>query len=128
MQSIPSRFISEISREFIDDDATLNASAINTINTYGNTLQNIAPYDNQKKKLSAMERLKAAGYFDNSREVFDDISDADNISVFQNQRVFHTKFGYGIVIDNENDRIEVDFDKAGKKIVLSSYLEVVKND
>ena len=128
MQSIPSRFISEISREFIDDDATLNAYAINTINTYVNTLQNIAPYDNQKKKLSAMERLKAAGHFDNSTEVFDDISDADNVSVLQNQRVFHTKFGYGIVIGNENDRVEVDFDKAGKKIVLSSYLEVVKND
>ena len=50
------------------------------------------------------------------------------MSVLQNQRVFHTKFGYGIVIDNENDRVEVDFDKAGKKIVLSSYLEIVKND
>ncbi|MEL0185222.1 MAG: UvrD-helicase domain-containing protein [Hyphomicrobiales bacterium] len=128
MQSIPSRFISEISREFIDDDATLNAAAINTINTYGNTFQNIAPYDYQKKKLSAMERLKAAGHFDNSIEVFDDISDDNNEIVFQNQRVFHTKFGYGIVIGNENDRVEVDFDKAGKKIVLSSYLEVVKND
>jgi DNA helicase-2/ATP-dependent DNA helicase PcrA len=128
MQSIPSRFISEISREFIDDDATLNATTINTNNTYGNALQNITPYDYQKKKLSAIERLKAAGHFDNSIETFDDISDADNISVLQNQRVFHTKFGYGIVIDNENDRVEVDFDKAGKKIVLSSYLEVVKND
>ena len=128
MQSIPSRFISEISREFIDDDATLNAASINTINTYANSLQNIAPYDYQKKKLSAMERLKAAGHFDNSIEVFDDISDDNNEIVFQNQRVFHTKFGYGIVIGNENDRVEVDFDKAGKKIVLSSYLEVVKND
>ena len=128
MQSIPSRFISEISIEFIDDDTTLNAAAINTINTYGNALQNIAPYDYQKKKLSAMERLKAAGHFDNSIEVFNDISYTDNVSVFQNQRVFHTKFGYGIVIGNENDRVEVDFDKAGKKIVLSSYLEVVKND
>jgi DNA helicase-2/ATP-dependent DNA helicase PcrA len=127
MQSIPSRFISEISREFIDDDATLNATTINTNNTYGNALQNITPYDYQKKKLSAIERLKAAGHFDNSIETFDDISDADNMSVLQNQRVFHTKFGYGIVIDNENDRVEVDFDKAGKKIVLSSYLEVVKN-
>ncbi len=128
MQSIPSRFISEISREFIDDDTTLYAPAINTINTYGNALQNITPYDYQRKKLSAMERLKAAGHFDNSTETFDDISDADNLIVLQNQRVFHTKFGYGIVIDNENDRVEVDFDKAGKKIVLSSYLEVVKND
>jgi len=127
MQSIPSRFISEISRKFIDDDVTLNAASINTINTYANSLQNIAPHDYQKKKLSAMERLKAAGHFDNSIEVFDDISDADNKSVIQNQRVFHTKFGYGIVVGIENDRVEVDFDKAGKKIVLSSYLEVVKN-
>ncbi len=125
MQSIPSRFISEISREFIDDDSTLSGI---TINTYGNGIQNTSAFDYQKKKLSAIDRLKAAGHFNNNIEAFEDISDYTDVSVLQNQRVFHTKFGYGIVIDNENDRVEVDFDKAGKKIVLSSYLEVVKND
>ena len=125
MQSIPSRFISEISREFIDDDSTLIGT---TINTYGNGIQNTSEFDYQKKKLSAIDRLKAAGHFNNNIEALEEISDYNNVSVLQNQRVFHTKFGYGIVIDNENDRVEVDFDKAGKKIVLSSYLEVVKND
>jgi len=125
MQSIPSRFISEISREFIDDASTLSGT---TINTYGNGIQNTSAFDYQKKKLSAIDRLKAAGHFNNNIEAIEEISDYNNVSVLQNQRVFHTKFGYGIVIDNENDRVEVDFDKAGKKIVLSSYLEVVKND
>ena len=125
MQSIPSRFISEISREFIDDASTLSET---TINTYGNGIQNTSAFDYQKKKLSAIDRLKAAGHFNNNIEAIEEISDYNNVSVLQNQRVFHTKFGYGIVIDNENDRVEVDFDKAGKKIVLSSYLEVVKND
>jgi DNA helicase-2/ATP-dependent DNA helicase PcrA len=125
MQSIPSRFISEISREFIDDASTLSGT---TINTYGNGIQNTSAFDYQKKKLSAIDRLKAAGHFNNNIEAIEEISDYNNVSVLQNQRVFHIKFGYGIVIDNENDRVEVDFDKAGKKIVLSSYLEVVKND
>lgn len=125
MQSIPSRFISEISREFIDDASTLSGT---TINTYGNGIQNTSAFDYQKKKLSAIDRLKAAGHFNNNIEAIEEISDYNNVSVLQNQRVFHTKFGYGIVIDNENDRVEVDFDKAGKKIVLSSYLEIVKND
>jgi len=125
MQSIPSRFISEISREFIDDASTLSGT---TINTYGNGIQNTSAFDYQNKKLSAIDRLKAAGHFNNNIEAIEEISDYNNVSVLQNQRVFHTKFGYGIVIDNENDRVEVDFDKAGKKIVLSSYLEVVKND
>ena len=125
MQSIPSRFISEISREFIDDASTLSGTSINT---YGNGIQNTSAFDYQKKKLSAIDRLKAAGHFNNNIEAMEEISDYNNVSVLQNQRVFHTKFGYGIVIDNENDRVEVDFDKAGKKIVLSSYLEVVKND
>ncbi|MBL6624275.1 MAG: UvrD-helicase domain-containing protein [Rhizobiales bacterium] len=125
MQSIPSRFISEISREFIDDASTLSGT---TINTYGNGIQTTSAFDYQKKKLSAIDRLKAAGHFNNNIEAIEEISDYNNASVLQNQRVFHTKFGYGIVIDNENDRVEVDFDKAGKKIVLSSYLEVVKND
>ncbi len=37
-------------------------------------------------------------------------------------RVFHSKFGYGTVIASEGDRLDVDFDKAGAKKVLASFL------
>jgi DNA helicase-2/ATP-dependent DNA helicase PcrA len=38
-------------------------------------------------------------------------------------RVFHQKFGYGTIRAAEDDRLEVDFDKAGEKRVLNRFVE-----
>ena len=40
-------------------------------------------------------------------------------------RVFHLKFGTGTVIQQDNDRLTIDFDHAGRKTVLQSYVEKV---
>lgn len=39
------------------------------------------------------------------------------------QRVFHEKFGYGTVTATEDDKIFVDFEKAGAKRVLASFVQ-----
>ncbi|MCU0886571.1 MAG: UvrD-helicase domain-containing protein [Rubritepida sp.] len=39
------------------------------------------------------------------------------------QRVFHQKFGYGRVTAVEDDRLDVDFEKAGAKRVLDRFVE-----
>jgi len=38
-------------------------------------------------------------------------------------RVFHQKFGYGTVRTVEADRLEIDFEKAGTKKVIDSFVE-----
>jgi DNA helicase-2/ATP-dependent DNA helicase PcrA len=38
-------------------------------------------------------------------------------------RVFHQKFGYGTVTSAEDDRLDIDFDKAGSKRVLDRFVE-----
>jgi DNA helicase-2/ATP-dependent DNA helicase PcrA len=38
-------------------------------------------------------------------------------------RVFHQKFGYGTVLSVEEDRLDVDFEKAGTKRVLDRFVE-----
>ena len=40
-------------------------------------------------------------------------------------RVFHSKFGYGAVTAIEGNKLEIDFEKAGAKRVLDSFVEVV---
>ncbi len=45
----------------------------------------------------------------------------DSVSV--GQRVFHEKFGYGIVTGAEDDRLDVAFEKAGQKRVLDRFVE-----
>jgi DNA helicase-2/ATP-dependent DNA helicase PcrA len=37
-------------------------------------------------------------------------------------RVFHTQFGYGIIIGIEDDKVEVKFDKSGTKKLIDRYL------
>ena len=39
------------------------------------------------------------------------------------ERVFHIKFGYGLVAQIDGNKLTVDFDKAGRKKVVDSFLE-----
>jgi len=39
------------------------------------------------------------------------------------QRVFHDKFGYGEVIGMEGNKLEIEFDKAGTKRVIDSFVQ-----
>ncbi|HTW28132.1 MAG TPA: UvrD-helicase domain-containing protein [Acetobacteraceae bacterium] len=48
---------------------------------------------------------------------------ADAIPV--GSRVFHQKFGYGVVRAAEDDRLDIEFDKAGSKRVLDRFVERV---
>jgi DNA helicase-2/ATP-dependent DNA helicase PcrA len=38
-------------------------------------------------------------------------------------RVFHQKFGYGVVTATEDDRLDIAFDKSGAKRVLDRFVE-----
>ena len=43
-------------------------------------------------------------------------------SFTQGDRVFHTKFGYGTVMGIEGDKLDIEFDKAGAKKVVSRFI------
>jgi DNA helicase-2/ATP-dependent DNA helicase PcrA len=38
------------------------------------------------------------------------------------QRVFHGKFGYGIIAAIEGNKLEIDFEHAGRKKVIDSFV------
>ncbi|MEM9912959.1 MAG: UvrD-helicase domain-containing protein, partial [Pseudomonadota bacterium] len=51
------------------------------------------------------------------------VIDAEALSAYQTgDRVFHQKFGYGVVMSIEGDKLEIDFDKAGLKNVISRFV------
>ena len=52
---------------------------------------------------------------------FDSTSTLDTLTV--GDRVFHQKFGYGRVIHVDANKLTVDFDKAGEKRVIDSFVE-----
>lgn len=39
------------------------------------------------------------------------------------ERVFHLKFGYGQIAEVDGNKLTVDFDKAGRKKVVDSFVE-----
>ncbi len=48
----------------------------------------------------------------------------ENASAFSTgERVFHIKFGYGEITAVDGNKLSVDFDKAGKKRVMASFVE-----
>ncbi len=57
------------------------------------------------------------------REARGVVIDATAVSAFsEGDRVFHQKFGYGIVTGIEGDKLEVDFSKAGVKRVVAGFV------
>jgi DNA helicase-2/ATP-dependent DNA helicase PcrA len=38
-------------------------------------------------------------------------------------RVFHQKFGYGTVAAVDGDKLDIEFDKAGRKKVIDSFVQ-----
>ena len=40
------------------------------------------------------------------------------------QRVFHDKFGYGEVVDQEGNKLEIEFEASGRKRVIDSFVKV----
>ncbi|MEL7152941.1 MAG: DNA helicase II, partial [Pseudomonadota bacterium] len=57
------------------------------------------------------------------REAKNAVIDLDAISAFTvGERVFHQKFGYGAIIGIEGDKLEIAFEKAGTKKVVSRFV------
>jgi DNA helicase-2/ATP-dependent DNA helicase PcrA len=56
-------------------------------------------------------------------EARDTVIDLQAVSAHtMGERVFHQKFGYGIIIGIEGDKLEIDFEKAGAKKVVARFI------
>ncbi|MBY0354443.1 MAG: UvrD-helicase domain-containing protein [Rickettsiales bacterium] len=53
-------------------------------------------------------------------------SPVHSLSQWKGKRVFHTKFGYGVVLAETNGNLDIFFDKAGRKKVMADYVEMAK--
>jgi DNA helicase-2/ATP-dependent DNA helicase PcrA len=51
------------------------------------------------------------------------VSEPSASSYKRGERVFHQKFGYGLVSAVEGNKLTVAFDKAGEKKVIDSFVE-----
>ena len=90
--SIPSRFLSELPSDNIISNSDTNANYFGNLDYQNNILENNNTYIENKD------------------------------TILKGDRVFHQKFGYGLVINIENDNAEVKFEKTSTKKVKIDYL------
>ncbi len=57
------------------------------------------------------------------REASNTVIDLNAVSSFtEGERVFHQKFGYGAIVSIEGDKLEIAFEKAGTKKIVSRFI------
>ena len=115
--SLPSRFLSELPQQHIDNlaggvfgqsgrsAAQIKAQMADIMNRYAGTAQHQRTTADILRKHSTTSSAHESGG-----------------SYPPGTRIFHMKFGYGRVLAAEGKHLDIEFDKAGRKKVLASYV------
>ena len=129
--SLPSRFIDELPQAHVE--VTESAMAGASYQNYGQSrfAQDFARDSNYsspgwrraKENAETAARTRPPAYESHGELVA--TSDPSAASYNTGERVFHQKFGYGEVLSIDGNKLTVDFDKAGRKKVIDSFLERV---
>ena len=124
--SLPSRFIDELPADHVD--------VLTPPGLYGGGFGAAAPQSDIAEKAANANVYNSPGWkrlqartgehgLSQPREAKGLVIDMNAVSSFeQGDRVFHQKFGYGIVCDIEGDKLDIEFDKAGAKKVVAKFV------
>ena len=113
---IPSRFIEELPEEEVSG---VDLNVFNNSSNHFDDYEFNQDYENNKKFNTIINSGNSNIQIYNENRL-----NPDNISNLKiGEKVFHIKFGTGSIIDIDNDKVEVNFDKAGIKKVIGSYLK-----
>ncbi len=122
--AMPSRFIDEIPAETVE--------VLSPAGLYGG--MQAAPKSNLADRVAKADVYNSPGWkrlqtraqergVRQPQESRNMVIDATAVSSFTvGERVFHQKFGYGLVTSIEGDKLSVAFEKAGEKKVVASYV------
>ena len=142
--AMPSRFLDELSEEHAElvmKNAGYGYGGYGAANAgYGASRfdEAASPFDYDERPAAGWKRAQAnwgsAGAVRNRargapREIDGELVAASTVSLGAafalGQRVFHQKFGYGSISEIEGNKLTVEFEKAGQKKVVASFVEAV---
>ncbi len=123
--SIPSRFISELPKKIINENIEGNLGA--DVSSY-NQIDFDLPSNNSSYGpgfiRAKQNGIKSFNVYKNSQ--FEKSLPGPNLNLNVGQRVFHQKFGMGLIISSDGDKLNINFDKAGEKKVVSSFVKIIE--
>lgn len=129
--SIPSRFIGELPPEHIEEESSMMGGESLWRANWSERSDPFADASRGASRGPGWKRARNTGNFDSTPKNIKEARRSavslgnkgrDDITV--GMRVFHTKFGYGEVIEKEGNKLEIEFEKSGQKRVLDSFVEV----
>ena len=112
--SIPSRFIDELPKDAVEQEAEPGLYGNSAGGGWGGMSEN-APTRSGAGYRRPMRMVEADEWDSTPRVSENDFKIGD--------RVFHQKFGYGLVEEIDGAKLAIYFDKAGRKKVLDSFVQ-----
>ncbi|MBX7534177.1 UvrD-helicase domain-containing protein [Qipengyuania sp. GH1] len=133
--SIPSRFIGELPDEHVESETTMSGGASLWRANWTETEDPFAHVSTARPDRSTArgpgwQRALASGYETAPKRLAESGKSAASFAakprtdVSIGARVFHDKFGYGLVTDQEGNKLEIEFEKSGTKRVLDSFVKL----
>ena len=118
---VPSRFIDDLPDENIQQESTQGLYGTRKIqdDVWADSLDSDHHYLRGAARFSSRELFS-------SRHQIERVASSGLEEFTLGQRVFHQKFGYGKILDIDGDKLEISFEKAGKKRVMARFIELPK--
>nr|WP_276589094.1 MULTISPECIES: UvrD-helicase domain-containing protein [unclassified Sphingomonas] len=127
--SIPSRFVGELPPEHIESETTLSGGASLWQANWSDRADPFADVARGTGRGPGWQRAASAGgYATTPARVVEARASAVSLGnkgrddVSPGLRVFHQKFGYGTIAEIEGNKLEIDFETAGRKRVMDSFV------
>ena len=128
---LPSRFIDELPEKHVEvaamsnsygghDLGTFGTSRFDQASTFGQGNYSTPGWIRAQQRKDANESPRASQRFIEGELT---ASSAKPSEFVTGDRVFHQKFGYGEITNVEGNKLTVDFEKAGEKRVIDSFVE-----
>ena len=133
--SIPSRFIAELPAANIEHETTMTGGASLWRANWSERADPFADVARDRPERGSTrgpgwQRAAAQGFDSAPRRIAENTRSAASFAakprsdVAVGARVFHDKFGYGTVAAQEGNKLEIDFETAGRKRVIDSFVRL----
>ena len=120
LSCIPSRFIEELPQDILEYNVETGMEL--GVEDPSFALNN-QRFDQEKFRGTDYRRLKSSS--SPSKNVVYSNSKENTFSVAVGTRIFHQKFGYGVVSSKDDGKLSIEFEKAGLKKVMEAFVEIV---
>ena len=127
--SIPSRFVGELPGEHVEEESSMAGGASLWRANWSERADPFADVQRGTGRGPGWQRAQQSGQFTRepvriveARASAVSLGNKGRDDMAVGLRVFHQKFGYGTVAEIEGNKLEIDFETAGRKRVMDSFV------